>query len=651
MGQTRYAACFCFECRNFARLCGGGLGQRPLQTQHPHLRGRQNGYTFRTIPIIDMRLTRIGYIPSMQILQRSLSQISPWRFLVAPLCLFLVTAPSAKPGDLDLTFGAGTGKVLISAANMYEHEAVSTFQPDGKLLVGGICRPTATLGPDRTCISRFMPNGDIDTSFATAGTFVGKWNECAGSGALALLPSGEIMFGGVVGQTGLPVVGIPTTPQNSFCVSRLSRDGLLDSSFGQSGIASIYIPNTAYAQNSPITLSQLSNSRLLISGSCVILIPRFGDTKICAARIFSDGGLDTTFADNGSLIFNYATKIDFLSTVTVTDESIFFTGFCATTTIGTTNVMCITATDLNGVISAPYSVAGRASILPTGFNTADGNELLAFADGSALVAGSCTNSSGRRGCLVKLLANGSSDTAFATNGIVLDWSPYAMSGMGALLFSRDQTQIIMSGRCGASLTVNSPCLWRMSSGGVPDASFGSSGVVKIEFSPTVKTFGRYGTHQQSNGKIVSAASCVYSNGDEDFCITRLLDKEGYFDIDGDNQTRADTDGLLFVRHLLGFRDLALTKGVLGTLADRSNDVDIATYLSTPNTSYPNCSANIVGAPAGSSAMLDGIILLRAMIGLTGNTVTSGLVFPHGALRVTWNDIKSHLNTNCGMAWN
>ena len=588
----------------------------------------------------------------MQILQRSLSQISPWRFLVAPLCLFLVTAPSAKPGDLDLTFGAGTGKVLISAANMYEHEAVSTFQPDGKLLVGGICRPTATLGPDRTCISRFLTNGEIDTSFATAGTFIGKWNECAGGGALALLPSGEVMFGGVVGQTGLPVIGFPTTTQTSFCVSRLSGSGVLDSTFGLSGIAAISIPGTAYARNSPITLTPLADNRMLISGSCDLLAPQAGSTKICAARIFSDGSGDTTFADNGALVLNYATKFDSLATTTATDTSIFFTGFCAATTPGVGNVMCVTKTNLNGVISTSFAATGRASILPSGFASADGSELLAFADGSAgLVSGACTDATARRGCLVKLLANGSVDTDFGANGLLLDWSSHAMSGMSPLLFSRDQSQIIISGRCGNSLTINSPCVWRMSSSGIPDATFGTSGVVKIEFPPTLKTFGRYGTHQQSNGKIVSAASCVYSNGDEDFCITRLLDKEGYFDIDGDNQTRPDTDGLLFLRHLLGFRDVALTKGAMGTLADRSNGVDITTYLSTANASYPNCSANVLGAPAGPSAILDGVVLLRAMIGLTGNAVTNGLVFPQGALRANWNDIKLYLNMNCGMALN
>ena len=150
---------------------------------------------------------------------------------------------------------------------------------------------------------------------------------------------------------------------------------------------------------------------------------------------------------------------------------------------------------------------------------------------------------------------------------------------------------------------------------------------------------------------MTAASCVYANGDEDFCIARLLDKQGYFDLDSDNQTRPESDGMLFLRYLLGFRDTALMAGAFGTYADRTTGAAIAAYLSTPNPAYPNCSASVVGAPDGPSAMLDGLVLLRALFGLTGTAVTNGIAFPQGTSRATWDAIKTHLNANCGMALN
>lgn len=134
-------------------------------------------------------------------------------------------------------------------------------------------------------------------------------------------------------------------------------------------------------------------------------------------------------------------------------------------------------------------------------------------------------------------------------------------------------------------------------------------------------------------------------------MARLLNEEGYFDLDGNNQTNPAHDGTLFVRYLFGLREASLTTGALGVYADRASGTDIATYLSTPNATYPHCSTNIVGAPGGPSAMLDGIVLMRAMFGLTGTAVTTGINFPVGTTRTTWSDIKAHLNTNCGMALN
>jgi hypothetical protein len=134
-------------------------------------------------------------------------------------------------------------------------------------------------------------------------------------------------------------------------------------------------------------------------------------------------------------------------------------------------------------------------------------------------------------------------------------------------------------------------------------------------------------------------------------LSRLQGYQKFFDLDHDGEAATETDSILYVRHLLGFRDTALTSGALGTYADRTSATDIATYLSAPNTTYPNCSASVVGAPGGPQAMIDGIVLLRALMGLTGDAVTNGIAFPAGTARTSWVDIKAHLNDNCGMALN
>ena len=45
-------------------------------------------------------------------------------------------------------------------------------------------------------------------------------------------------------------------------------------------------------------------------------------------------------------------------------------------------------------------------------------------------------------------------------------------------------------------------------------------------------------------------------------------------------------------------------------------------------------------------LLDGLIIIRAMFGLTGTSATAGAIGP-GATRTTWAAIQPYLNGNCG----
>ena len=51
-----------------------------------------------------------------------------------------------------------------------------------------------------------------------------------------------------------------------------------------------------------------------------------------------------------------------------------------------------------------------------------------------------------------------------------------------------------------------------------------------------------------------------------------------YDIDGDGETRAETDGLLLLRAMLGFRGDALITGVIGTNATRRTAQDVQAFL-------------------------------------------------------------------------
>src|SRR5438067_11333545 len=59
----------------------------------------------------------------------------------------------------------------------------------------------------------------------------------------------------------------------------------------------------------------------------------------------------------------------------------------------------------------------------------------------------------------------------------------------------------------------------------------------------------------------------------------------------------------------------------------------------------SCSLDVDGN-GSIDALTDGLLLIRAMFGLTGTAVTNGAIGP-GAPRFSWQQIQQFLNGNCG----
>ena len=110
------------------------------------------------------------------------------------------------------------------------------------------------------------------------------------------------------------------------------------------------------------------------------------------------------------------------------------------------------------------------------------------------------------------------------------------------------------------------------------------------------------------------------------------------DIDGNGAIDALTDGLMILRTLFGLTGTAVTTGAIGNNATRTTWADIQPVI------FPS-KLDIDGNGA-TAALTDGLMILRAMFGLTGASVTNGAVAP-GAPRSTWADVRGYMNANCG----
>ena len=76
-------------------------------------------------------------------------------------------------------------------------------------------------------------------------------------------------------------------------------------------------------------------------------------------------------------------------------------------------------------------------------------------------------------------------------------------------------------------------------------------------------------------------------------------------------------------------------------------VDMGAFESDPATTV-GCTLDLDGN-GGLDALTDGLLLIRALFGLTGATATSNAIGA-GASRPDWASIRNYLNANCGSSF-
>ena len=95
---------------------------------------------------------------------------------------------------------------------------------------------------------------------------------------------------------------------------------------------------------------------------------------------------------------------------------------------------------------------------------------------------------------------------------------------------------------------------------------------------------------------------------------------GNWDIDGDGRADALTDGLLFLRYVFGLTGDALISGVVANDAQYTTASDIEQELATIYATSGDIDGN-----GSVDALTDGLLLLRYLFGLDGNTLTEGVL--------------------------
>jgi uncharacterized delta-60 repeat protein len=113
-------------------------------------------------------------------------------------------------GSLDAGFGV-SGKASIAVANNSATARAIAVQPDGKILLAGLCRAPASTND--LCTARLQDNGTADTSFSAAVITTNVINSLFPLGmGIALQPDGKVLLAGTC---------VSGAGNNDFCAARL----------------------------------------------------------------------------------------------------------------------------------------------------------------------------------------------------------------------------------------------------------------------------------------------------------------------------------------------------------------------------------------------------------------------------------------------
>ncbi|MEO6719634.1 MAG: T9SS type A sorting domain-containing protein [Ferruginibacter sp.] len=207
-------------------------------------------------------------------------------------------------GSIDGSFGTSG---FVRKDNMIEENIQSIcITPTGQIVLGGT---GFTYPPDFSylhfdiLIARLNPDGSFDKSFGNQGTLIIDRGNNEYLGALTVQDDGKVLF----------TYGISGASINENYVERLNADGTNDFSFGQSG--KIVSGGTA------ITLQ--ADQKILVSGT---LRNNQNNAQFSLSRFSRDGNPDTSFGNNGKTLVSFAALDNNLYTNLLAGNSFFASG-------------------------------------------------------------------------------------------------------------------------------------------------------------------------------------------------------------------------------------------------------------------------------------------------------------------------------------
>ena len=417
---------------------------------------------------------------------------------------------------LDPTFGDG-GKVLTNIGTqpaVNEAYDVVAYQSDGKAVMVG------TTSYDIVVV-RYNSDGTLDTTFGTDGEVKIDFGDTYDFGYAVEVDSADhVLVGGYSNQGTL--LGI------DFAVARLTPSGVLDTTFGDGGKQMIdFGGRDSYARSVAVD----SADRVLLGG--------YSGGDFAVARLTTSGQLDSSFGSGGKQTVDFGSTYDYGYGVAVDSAGRVLLGGDSNQGTPTGYDFAVTRLTPSGALDTTFGSGGKQTV--DFGNTYDRVYGVAVDSADRVLLGGHSNQGTPTGydfAVARLTTSGALDTSFSSDGKqTVDFGNTYDRACGVAVDGANH--VLLGGYSSqGSPTYNDFAVARLTSTGVLDSAFGSSGKRTIDFGNTSDI--GYGVAVDASGRVLVGGYSDQPTTRRDFAVARLTTL-GTLDTDFNGNGKVITD--------------------------------------------------------------------------------------------------------------
>lgn len=385
---------------------------------------------------------------------------------------------SITAGDLDTTFG-NNGISIVNDSSLVSF----CIQSDDKIIT-----LSNTVNKKTTIVSRYSSDGLLDETFNTSGTSHFSINTLTQGEQILLQNDGKIL-----------ICGSTFTNRSQMLIARFTHDGLLDTTFNQTG----YITEQIGSGTQANAIKHQSN-KIIVAGTAVIGSPVFVLT-----RYTLDGLRDQSFGTNGLTSTAIGINTALNDICIQPDDKIVAVGYEYK---GSSTNIALARYTPDGHLDSGFGTAGKVITTVGSQSTA---ETVRIQNDNKIIITGWTKTNGiQKFIVIRYHPDGSLDTTFANDGISITEIPNSAYARSLLL--EPDGEIIAAG---ANVTNASTrfALSRYTNSGELNPNFGQNGIVLTTVANNGSSSEIKNISKQSNQKIVVAGP-----SNQGFALARYL---------------------------------------------------------------------------------------------------------------------------------